>query len=61
MADIGIFTKPKNKMSPLLPWEPGPSEFEVQKNESLAIIIETLHLKQNVFETDSFVSINCFH
>ena len=35
-------------MVPLLP-----SEFEVQKNDSLALIIEPLHLKQNVFEMDS--------
>ena len=52
MTDIGTFTEPK-KMVALLPWEPWPSEFEVQKNDSLALIIETLHLKQNFFETDS--------
>ena len=40
-------------MVPLLPWEPWPSEFEVQKNDSLVLIIEILYLKQNVFETDS--------
>ena len=40
-------------MVPLLLWEPWPSEFEVQKNDSLALIIEILYLKQNVFETDS--------
>ena len=53
MTDIGTFTEPKNKMVPLLPWEPLPSEFEVQKNDGLAFIIELLYLKQNVFETDS--------
>ena len=40
-------------MVPLLPLEPWPSEFEIQKNDSLALIIEILHLKQNFFETDS--------
>ena len=54
MLDIGTFTEPKIKMVPLLPWEPWPSEFEVQKNDSLALIIEILYLKQNFFETDSF-------
>ena len=29
------------------------SEFEVQKNDSLASIIKILYLKQNSFETDS--------
>ena len=29
MTDIGTFNEPKNKMIPLLPWEPWPSEFEV--------------------------------
>ena len=29
------------------------SEFEVQKNDSLALIIEILYSKQNFFETDS--------
>ena len=53
MTDIRTFTEPKNKMVPLLPWEPWPSEFEVQKNDSLALIIEILYLKQNFFETDS--------
>ena len=53
MTDIGTFTEPKNKMVLLLPWEPWPSEFEVQKNDSLALIIEILYLKQNIFETDS--------
>ena len=36
-------------MVPLLPWEP--SRFEVQKNDSLALIIEILYLKQNSSET----------
>ena len=31
MTDIGTFIEPKNKMVPLLPWEPRPLEFEVQK------------------------------
>ena len=53
MTDIGIFTEPKNKMVPLLPWKPWPSKFEVQKNDSLALIIEILYLKYNFFETDS--------
>ena len=41
-------------MVPLLPWEPWPSEFEVQKNDSLALIIEILYLKQ-FFETDNWL------
>ena len=53
MTDIGTFTEPKHKMIPLLPWEPCPSEFEIKKNDSLALIIEILNLKQNFFETDS--------
>ena len=53
MTDIRTFTEPKLKMVPLLPWEPWPSEFEVQKNDSLALIIKILYLKQNCFETDS--------
>ena len=53
MTDIGKFTKPKSKMVSLLPWEPGLSEFEVQKNDSLAVIIEIQYLKQNFFKTDS--------
>ena len=47
MTDIGTFSEPKNKMVPLLPWEPCPSEFEVQKNDSLALTIEIVYLKQN--------------
>ena len=31
MTDIGAFTEPKNKMVPLLPWVPRPSEFQGQK------------------------------
>ena len=46
MADIGTFTKSKNKMVTLLPWEPLPSQFEVQKNDSLALIIEILYLRR---------------
>ena len=42
MTDIGRFTEPKNKMVPLLPSQPWPSEFEVQKNDSLALITEIL-------------------
>ena len=49
MADIGTFTEPKNKVVPLLPWEPCPSKIEVQENDSLALIIEILYLKQNLF------------
>ena len=51
MRDIETFTEPK-KMVSLLPWEPRPSEFKVQKNDSLALIIEILYLKRNFFETD---------
>ena len=53
MTDIGKFTELENKMVPLLPWKPWPSEFEVQKNDSLALIVKILYLKQNSFETDS--------
>ena len=53
MTDIGTSTEPKINMVSLLSWEPWPSEFEVQKNKSLAIIIEILYLKQNFFETDT--------
>ena len=53
MTDIGQFTEPKNKMVHLLPWEPLPSKYEVQKNDSLALIIEILYLKQNFLQTDS--------
>ena len=52
MTEIGKFTKPKNKMVNVLPCEPWPPQFEVQKNDSLALIIEILHLKQKFFETD---------
>ena len=48
MTDIGKFTEPKIEMVPLLP-----SEFEFQKNDSLALIIEILYLKQNFSEKDS--------
>ena len=53
MTDIGKFTESKNKMVSLLPWELWPSEFEVQKNDSLALITEIVYLKQNFCETDS--------
>ena len=58
MTDIGKFTEPKNKMVSLLLWEmdtllPWLSEFEVQKIDTLALIIEILYLKQNFFETNS--------
>ena len=53
MTDIGKFTEPKNKMVSLLPWESWVSEFEVQKIDTLALIIEILCLKQNCFETNS--------
>ena len=46
MTDIGKFTELENKMVPLLPWKPRPSEFEVQKNDSLALISEIMCLKQ---------------
>ena len=36
--------------------EPWPSEFEVQKNDSLALITEIMCLKQNFLETDSCLS-----
>ena len=55
MTDIGKFTKPKNKTVSLLPWESWLFEFEVKKNDSLALIIEILHLKQNIFETGSLL------
>ena len=47
MADIGKFTEFENKMVPLLPCKPWPSEFEVQKNDNLALIIEIMYLKHN--------------
>ena len=53
MTDIGKFTELENKMVPLLPWKPYPSEFEVQKNDSLALIIEIVYLKQNFLKADS--------
>ena len=53
MTDIGKCTEPKYKMVSLLPWEPRLSEFEVQKNDSLALIIEIQYIKQNCFEADS--------
>ena len=53
MTNIGKFTEPKYKMVSLLPWERWLSKFEVQKNGSLALIIEILYLRQNSFETDS--------
>ena len=46
MTEVGIFTELKNKMVPLLPWELWPSESEVQKNDSLGLIIEILYLKE---------------
>ena len=49
MTDIGKFTELEKKMVPLLPWKPLPSEFEVQNNDSLALIIEIMYLKQNFF------------
>ena len=52
MTNIGKFTESKNKMVPLFPLELLPSDLEVQKNESLALIIEILYLKQNFFEMD---------
>ena len=49
ITDIGKLTELKNKMLPLLPWKPWPSEFEVPKNDSLALIIEIMYLKQIFF------------
>ena len=49
MTDTRTFTEPKNKMIPLSPWEPWPSEFEVQKNDGLALLIKILYSKQNFF------------
>ena len=49
MTDIGKFTELENKMVPLLPWKPWSSEFEIQKNDSLALIIEIMYLKQKFF------------
>ena len=62
MTDIEKCIEPTIRMVPLLPWESWP-EFEVQKNDSSALIIEILYLKQNFFEKDSclLVSINYFH
>ena len=57
MTDIAKFTKLENKVVPLLPWKPWPSEFEVQKNYSLALIIEIMHLKQNFFKR----TVVCWH
>ena len=50
MTDIGKFTERENKMVPLLSWKPRPSEFEVQKNDSLALIIEIMYLKHIFFK-----------
>ena len=44
MTDIGTFTESRNKMASLFPLEPWTSEFEVQKNVTLALIIEILYL-----------------
>ena len=49
MTDIGKFTELENKMVPLLPWKP--SEFEVQKNDSLALIIEIMYLREQSLST----------
>ena len=38
-------------MVSLLPWEPRLSEFEIRKNDSLALIIEILYLKQNFLDS----------
>ena len=61
MTDIGTFTDPKNKMVPLLPWEPWPSEFEVQKNDSLALITEIMYLKQDFFKRIGVFNTNYVH
>ena len=46
MTDIRTFTELKIKMVLMLPWEPSLSDFEVQKNDSLALIIEILYLNR---------------
>ena len=62
MTDIGKFTEPKNKMVPLLPWEQWPSKFEVQKNDSLVLIIEIVYLKLIFFFNGwLFISVNYFY
>ena len=61
MTDIGKCTELENKMVPSLPWKPWPSEFEVQKNDTLALIIEIMYLKQNFFTGQLFVNTNYFH
>ena len=50
LTDSETFTESKNKMVLLWQWEPWPSEFEVQKNDSLASIIEILYIKQIFFK-----------
>ena len=57
MTDIGKFTESKNKMVPLLSWEASPSEFEVQKNDNLTLIIEILYLKHDFFKMDICLSV----
>ena len=47
MTDIGTFTEPEDQMVALILWEPWPPESKVQKNDSLALIIEIPYLKQN--------------
>ena len=49
MTDIGTFKEPKNNMVPLLLWKSRPSEFEVQRNYSLAL------LNQGQIGTNNFV------
>ena len=61
MTDIGTFTEFKNKMVPLLPWEPWPSLNVKFKNDSLALIIEIMYLKQNFLNEYLSVSINHIH
>ena len=41
-------TELQNKILPLLPWKPWPSEFEVQKNYNLDLIIEIMYLNRIV-------------
>ena len=50
MTDIAKFTELENKMVPLLPWKPWPSECEVQKSDSLALIVEIMYLKRIFFK-----------
>ena len=56
MTDIGTFTGPKNKMVPCYHWNHDRLTLKFKKNDSLALIVEILYLKQNFFETDRCLS-----